>query len=243
MNTQIQLLGHATLKITTPENRILLVDPWLNGNDFIPKPFRNQDVIDLIVITHGHEDHFDKFMPDLIDKTKATVIANSIVRFYLYEHFVDKELIEPMNLGGTIFVKDVTITMVHAQHLGHIMIERDSIGYTHPSVGFVLQFSDGVRLYIAGDTGIFSDMALIGELYHPQIAVLPIGGRYTMGSMEAAHAIRLLKVSHVIPYHYGTFESLTGTPEELKNHTADIHPFTIHALKAGEVLDCGMVLE
>lgn len=234
-HTQIQLLGHATLKIITPENRIILVDPWLQGNTFIPALLRIQDKIDMIVITHGHEDHFDKDMPEIIEKTKAVVIANSIVRFYLYEHFVDKDLIEPMNLGGTILVKDVTISMVHAQHLGHIMVDRDTIGYTHSSVGFVLQFSDGVRIYIAGDTGIFSDMALIGELYHPQIAVLPIGGRYTMGPKEAALAIRLLKVSHVIPYHYGTFESLTGTPEELENLTTDLHPLTIHALKAGRL--------
>jgi len=241
-HTQIQLLGHATLKITTPENRIIIVDPWLIGNDFIPEHLRKQDVIDLIVITHGHEDHFDKHMPEIVEKTRATVIANSIVRFYLYEQGVDKDLIEPMNLGGTIQVKDVSISMVPAQHLGHIMVDHDSIGFTHPSVGFVLQFSDGVRIYVAGDTGIFSDMALIGEIYHPQIAVLPIGGRYTMGPMEAAHAIRLLKVTHVIPYHFGTFGSLTGTPDELKELTQNIQPLTIHALKAGDILDCRCTL-
>ncbi len=193
----------------------------------------------MVVATHGHEDHFDKFMPKIIEKSRASVIANSIVRFFLYEHFINKELIEPMNIGGTILVKDVTITMVPAQHLGHIMIDNDTIGYTHPSVGFVLQFSDGVRVYLAGDTGIFSDMALIGELYHPQIAILPIGGRYTMGPKEAAFAIQLLKVQHVIPYHYGTFESLIGTPEELKEQTLHIQPLTIHALKVGDTLDCG----
>ena len=240
--TQIQLLGHATLKIITPENRIILVDPWLIENNFIPQHLRRQDVIDMIVITHGHEDHFDRHMPEMVEKTRAIVIANSIVRFYLYEQGVDKDLIEPMNLGGTIKVKDVTISMVPAQHLGHIMIDNNSISYTHPSVGFVFQFSDGVRIYVAGDTGVFSDMALIGEIYHPQIAVLPIGGRFTMGPMEATHAIRLLKVPHVIPYHYGTFESLTDSANEFRELSRSIIPLTIHELKAGDILDCHSVL-
>lgn len=240
-HTQLQLLGHATLRITTPENKVIIVDPWFTGNDFIPEPLRVQENVDMMIITHGHEDHFDKNLPEMIEHFRPVIVANSIVRFYLYERFVDKSLIEPMNLGGTINVMDVTVSMVPAQHLGHIMIDRDSIGFTHPSVGFVLRFSDGITLYIAGDTGIFSEMSLIADLYKPNIAILPIGGRYTMGPMEAAHALRLLKVSHVIPYHYGTFESLTGTPEDLRQFAKDIPNLFIHELKAGEVLDCQVV--
>ena len=127
--------------------------------------------------------------------------------------------------------------MVNGFHVSHINITETRAGYPHHSVGFILHLSDGTRIYFAGDTGVFGDMKLIAEIYKPTIAVLPIGDRYTMGPLEASHAIRLLNVKQMIPFHYGTFPQLTGSPETLAELTSDIEGLQIHALKAGEVLE------
>jgi L-ascorbate metabolism protein UlaG (beta-lactamase superfamily) len=238
-STKIQLLGHATFKVTTPENKVIIVDPWLSGNEFIPAHLKKFDDTDLFLVTHGHDDHFDLEVLDIIRQGSAKIIANSMVRWYLIENGCPMDRIEPMNLGGTIRLTDlaVSITMVNGFHISHINITETKAGYPHMSIGFILHLSDGVRIYFAGDTSIFSDMKLIGDIYEPTIAVLPIGDRYTMGPLEASHAIRLLQVKEVIPFHYGTYPSLTGTPEELILLTKDMEGLQVHALKAGEVLD------
>lgn len=234
--TKIQLLGHATFKITSPEGKIIIIDPWLTDNPFIPKQFKKQEIIDLMLVTHGHDDHFDKNIIDIINRTKSKVIANNICRWYLLEKGVPDEVFESLNIGGTVSLMDIDVTVVNANHIGHISISDDKIGYIHPSVGYIVKFSDGLKIYFAGDTSIFSDMQLIGQIYKPDIAVLPIGGQFTMGPVEASHAVRLLNVKHVIPCHYGTFHQLTGSPEELRELTKDIPNLEIHALNPGEEL-------
>lgn len=236
--TKIQLLAHATFKVITPEGKVIIVDPWFTGNDFLQEKDKVQEKIDLILVTHGHEDHFDKNLPDIAQKTGAKIVANSICRFYLLEQGVPLNAIEPMNLGGTIDLLDVKVSMVNAFHVSHISLTDDKIGYPHQAVGFIVQLSDGIKIYFAGDTSVFGDMKLIGEIYKPDIAVLPIGDRYTMGPLEASYAVRLLGVKHVIPFHYGTFPSLIGKPETLSDLTNDIKDLKIHVLKAGETLDC-----
>lgn len=238
-NTQIQLLGHATFKITTPEGRIVLVDPWLRGNEFIREEDRRQPQIDLMLITHGHDDHFDAHLPEIIGQTQSKVVANPMCRWYLLEHGVSADAIEPMNVGGTISLLDLKVTMVNAFHISHINITEEKSTHPHPAVGYVLHLSDGIRIYFSGDTSVFGDMKLIGEIYKPTIAVLPIGDRYTMGPLEASYAVRLLHAQHVIPFHYGTYASLVGRPEELVALTQDVYGLQVHALQAGEVLDCG----
>ncbi|MBS1509964.1 MAG: metal-dependent hydrolase [Bacteroidetes bacterium] len=236
MPTTIQLLGHATFKVTTPENKVIIVDPWLSGNSFMPEHLKKFDDIDLFLITHGHDDHFDLEVLDIVKNGKTKVIANSMVRWYLIENNCPLSAIEAMNLGGTISILDCMVTMVNGFHTSHINISETQARFGHNSCGYVLQLSDGTRIYFAGDTCVFGDMKLIGEIYKPTIAVLPIGDRYTMGPSEAAHAIRLLNVKQVIPFHYGTFKQLTGTPEQLAVLTKDIEGLQIHALKAGEEL-------
>ena len=237
--TKIQLLGHATFKVTTPENKIIIVDPWLSANEFIPAHLKKFDDTDLFLITHGHDDHFDLEVLDIIKNGKTKIIANPMVRWYLIENNCPLSCIEPMNQGGSIFLIDlhVHVTMVNGFHISHINITESQARFPHMSVGFILHLSDGVRIYFAGDTCVFSDMKLIGELYKPTIAALPIGDRYTMGPLEASHAIRLLNVKQVIPFHYGTYSQLTGTPEELINLTTDINGLQMHILKAGDVIE------
>ncbi len=236
--TAIQLLGHATFKVTTPENKVIIVDPWLTGNSFMPEYLKKFDDTDLFLITHGHDDHFDLEVLDIAKKGHSKIIANSIVRWYLIENNCPLTAIEPMNLGGTISLLDCKITMVTGFHSSHINLTETQARFSHNSVGFIVNLSDDVRIYFSGDTCVFGDMKLIGEIYRPTIAALPIGNRYTMGPLEASYAIRLLNVKQVIPFHYGTFPQLTGNPHELKELTKDIDGLIIHALKAGEVLNC-----
>jgi len=236
-STKIQLMGHATFKVTTPENKIIIVDPWLTGNTFMPEELKKFDDTDLFLITHGHDDHFDLEVLDVIKNGQTKIIANSMVRWYLIENHCPLSAIEAMNLGGSVSILGCTVTMVNAFHTSHINISETQARFAHNAVGFILQLSDDTCIYFAGDTCVFGDMKLIADIYKPNIAVLPIGDRYTMGPVEASHAIRLLNVKSVIPFHYGTFKQLTGTPEKLRELTNDISGLKIHALQPGEILD------
>jgi L-ascorbate metabolism protein UlaG (beta-lactamase superfamily) len=239
--TQIQFLAHASFQVITPENRVVLVDPWITNNHALPAGIGWPEQIDLILFTHGHEDHMDSKIVDIIRQKTPKVIANPMVRWYLIEQGVPAHIFEGMNIGGTLPIQDMRVTMTNAFHIAHITDSTGKVVFPHGTVGFVLQLSDGVSIYFAGDTGVFGDMQLIGKIYKPDIAVLPIGNRFTMGPIEAAYAIRLLKVKHVIPFHYGTMATLTGTPEMLRTLTTDLEDLHIHALKAGEVLDTAVI--
>ncbi|MHB1921643.1 MAG: metal-dependent hydrolase [Chitinophagaceae bacterium] len=233
--TQIQFLGHASFKVTTPEGKIILIDPWLSDNPFVPLELRSQPKVDLILITHGHEDHWDRNLPDMVRETGARLVVNNILRYDLMEQGIPEKNFEGLNMGGTLLLPDnIKVTMVQAHHPSHILGKDHSIQLPHYSVGFILQLSGDTRIYFAGDTAIFGDMKLIAEIYCPQIAVLPIGDRFTMGPLEASYSVRLLQVGHVIPFHYGTFPSLTGTPQELRRLTPDLPYLKIHALQPGE---------
>lgn len=234
-STRLQLLGHASFRLTTPEGRVLLLDPWLRGNPFIPESLREPAQADLVLITHGHDDHLDHELPALLARTGARVVAPARVRFYLQEQGVPVGQCEPMNVGGGIDLLDLRLTMTVAQHAAHVDLPGGGTGFAHEAVGYIVRFSDGTVVYAAGDTGLFGDMRLLGELYRPTVALLPIGDRYTMGPREAAHAARLLGVRHVVPFHYGTFPSLTGTAEQLISHLGG-EDVSVHALQAGEEL-------
>ncbi len=234
--TSIQFLGHATFKVTTPEGKVVLVDPWLTDNPAVPEELRAQDKADLILITHGHSDHFDRDIVGLITRTGAKVAANNVCRWFLLEQGVAPEAFEALNEGGTAALPGLSVTMVPARHAGHISLGEGRIGYTHTAVGFMLRLADGLTIYFAGDTALFGDMALLGELYRPDVAVLPIGGRFTMGPREAARAAELLGVKHVVPCHYATFEELAGTPAELRALTRPRRGLHIHELAPGESL-------
>ncbi len=238
IKTKIQLLGHATFKVTTPENKIIIVDPWLNGNPYIPAGLENQGIIDLILITHGHEDHFDIHIKDIIEKTNPKIIANNICRRYLIEQDVPEKSFEPMNYGGTINILDVKISMVTAFHNAHIYVTKQKITFPHATNGFIIRLSDNITIYFAGDTCVFGDMKLISEIYKPNIAAIPIGDRSMMGALEASYAVKLLNTKHIIPFHYGTFPEHTQTPDEFLEMTKDCTNTKIHILKAGEILNC-----
>jgi len=236
MNTQVQFLGHAAFKVITPEGRVVIVDPWLLDNPFIPHNFKVQPQIDLMLITHGHEDHMDIRVQEIISSTHPLIVANNICRWFLMQKGVPPQRFEPMNVGGTIHVLDLSITMVNAVHRSHVYESPDTISHPHEAVGFVIKTSDNVTIYFAGDTALFGDMKLIADLYQPDVAALPIGNRSMMGAKEAVYAARLLNVKHVIPFHYGTVEGFAKSPDEFLEMMSHQNYTKVHALKPGAIL-------
>jgi L-ascorbate metabolism protein UlaG (beta-lactamase superfamily) len=138
-----------------------------------------------------------------------------------------------MNKGGTQKVGEIEVTMVNAVHSCGIQ-DGDRVIYGGEACGYIVRLPGGLTIYHAGDTAVFGDMKMIADLYAPQLALLPVGDRFTMGPREAALAVRLLNVQHVVPMHYGTFPVLTGKPEMLRELTRDFPSLEIHALKPGE---------
>jgi L-ascorbate metabolism protein UlaG (beta-lactamase superfamily) len=186
-----------------------------------------------MLLTHGHFDH----IADAVTVGKRTG-ATAVGIFELCTWLGKKGITNaaPMNKGGTQTIAGLKVTMVHADHSCGITEDDGSIVYGGEAAGYVVELENGFRMYHAGDTGLFGDMRLIGELYRPDLALLPIGDLFTMGPREAAYAIRLLGVHDVIPMHWGTFGALTGTVEDLRRFTADIPELRIHALRPGETL-------
>ncbi|HYM81728.1 MAG TPA: metal-dependent hydrolase [Candidatus Limnocylindria bacterium] len=205
-------LGHNTFKLVTRSGKTILMDPWVEGNPACPKECRTFDHIDVITISHGHGDH----MADAVTlgkKFKPVIVCNYEIHLFLQKKGVSGT--SPMNKGGSQEAAGIRFTMVHAVHSSGIE-DSGQVVYGGEPCGFVVTLEDGTRLYHAGDTAVHSDMALIAELYAPEIALLPIGDLFTMSPREAALAARLLKPKIVVPAHYGTMPALTGTPEALR---------------------------
>lgn len=209
--THITWLGHATVLVRTAKGTNLLVDPFITGNPKYPKGFVLPEKIDYILLTHGHGDHISDAVP-VATKHGSTVVAIYELVAYIASNGVNKTI--GMNIGGTTQLNDVAVTMVEATHSAAAQDEKGT-HYVGVATGFVLSIADGPVLYHAGDTSVFGDMRLIAQLYHPEVAMLPIGGFYTMGPKEAALAVEFLRPKKVLPIHFGTFPPLTGTPKEL----------------------------
>jgi len=207
---QITWLGHGTFQFRLPSGEVFLMDPWTDGNPSFPVS-HTFDRVDAICITHGHFDHIHDAVP-LAKKFSPQVVAIYETCQWLESQGVRNT--RPMNKGGSQKVGPVTVTMTHAVHSCGILDEGRII-YGGEAAGYVLHFEDGRNLYFAGDTNVFSDMQIIEQLYHPELAFLPVGDLYTMGPEEAAVACCLLKPKKVIPMHFGTFPPLTGHPEQL----------------------------
>jgi L-ascorbate metabolism protein UlaG (beta-lactamase superfamily) len=226
--TQITWLGHATFQLRFDSGEVLLTDPWTEGNPAYPKGYNIQQV-DAIAVSHAHFDHTNDVVP-LAKKFDAKVVAIFETSAWLEKNGVKNTI--GMNKGGTVDLGFAKLTMTHALHSSGIKDGSDLI-YGGDAAGYVITQKDGRRAYFAGDTAVFSDMALIAELYQPELAFLPIGDHFTMDPHQAAHAARLLKVKRVIPMHFGTFPALTGTPEQLSEKLKS-DPIEVWTLKQGE---------
>lgn len=229
-------LGHAAFRVDTGGGRVILIDPWLRGNPACPAHLQEVDRCDIILATHAHSDHIGDVVR-IAGETGATVVAMVELAGWFGRQGLRSVI--GMNKGGTVRIGDVTVAMVHANHSSSVSEHEGSSagpGYAGEPAGFVVTLEDGYTFYHAGDTNVFADMSLIGEIYAPRLAMLPIGDFYTMGPREAAVAVRLLAAPHVIPMHYGTFPVLTGTPAELRELTSQSRIATIHEMKPGDTL-------
>ena len=225
---KITWLGHAAFLIEGRDR--VLVDPFLTGN---PKASVSPDEIDcdIICVTHGHADHLGDALA--IARRTGAMIA-SIVEMSMYIERCDLKSVG-FNLGGTAHIRDTDITMVPAFHSSSIGAPGLEFSAAMP-VGLVID--SGKPVYHAGDTCVFSDMKLIGELYRPEVALLPTGGFFTMDPRQAALATSLIKPKVVVPMHYGTWDPIDSDPKEFERLVNEAAPdVKVTILEPGQSLE------
>jgi L-ascorbate metabolism protein UlaG (beta-lactamase superfamily) len=207
-------LGHTAFRLDTPAGARIYVDPFLHGNPKCPEGELEPERVDLIALTHGHDDHVGDTVA-LAQRFGCPVVAVVELRGWLSTKGLPEAMQHAPNKGGTVEEAGVRITLTDAQHSSSAF-ENGTFVYLGEPAGLVFDVPDGPTIYFAGDTNVFGDMALIARLYQPDVAVLPIGDHFTMGPREAAVALELLDVKRCVPCHYGTFPILVGTPDELR---------------------------
>lgn len=213
----VKWFGHSAFLFHSPGGKNVLIDPWLD-NPRAPADAKNIAAVDLILITHGHDDHVGNTV-EIAQRTKARVF--SIFELSLYLKSQGIELAEGMNKGGTLRFDGISVTMVDAKHSSDINVDGTVLPGGE-AAGYVITFENGFKVYHAGDTALFGDMEFIRKLYAPDAVFLPIGNVFTMGPREAAMACELLKPKHIVGMHYGTFPILSGTPAELKKYLPEM---------------------
>ena len=216
---QMTWLGHGGVLYRSPGGKWLWVDRW-TGAPTYADAYRTAARADVVAPTHGHFDHVGNDCDDVVELAQS---GGQVVCSHEMSLFLPSRGIEAvgMNKGGTFEAAGIKLTMVHAEHSGGITVT----GGEHEATrevgcwGWVIEFEDGTRVYHTGDTDLFGDMALVRERWAPSIAVLPIGGHYTMGPADAARAVTLIGADTVLPVHWGTFPALAGRPDDLASQT------------------------
>lgn len=219
----IEWLGHGSFKFVSNTGKVILLDPWVSTNPKMPAQYRSFDGfknVDLALFTHGHVDHF--MLPDvkeIVKKYNPGIIAPWEMEFFIKAEIPQANCMtfQLANKGGTHDYHQIKISMVSADHSSGAQLTgfQGINRFMGQPVGYVIEFENGLKIYHSGDTGLMADMKLvIGEYYKPDMAILPIGGVFTMGSREAAHACTLIRPKYVIPEHYGTFPVLEQKPDE-----------------------------
>jgi L-ascorbate metabolism protein UlaG (beta-lactamase superfamily) len=229
--------GHSCWELRTPGDKVVVFDPWYT-NPSSPKRPDAVERCDVMLVTHGHFDHFGDAL-QVASRTRPTWPCMHEMSLWLGRNYAHKDGLIGMNKGGTVEAAGLKITMVRADHSsGDLYAGAESPIYFGDPVGFVIELEDGFRVYFAGDTDVFSDMRLIAERYRPSLAFLPIGGHFTMDPVGAAQAVELLGVTDVAPMHYGTFPILTGTPDALRSalEARGLGHVTVHATTPGSTL-------
>ena len=206
-------LGHSAFHAEIA-GKSVLIDPFLSGNSKAPEGFLDTlDRVDFLVLTHGHEDHLGD-TEAVLEKFNPTLVA--MYEIVMYYGAKGHEKVEPMNIGGSVTNDGLTFTMVNAQH-SSAFIEGGTPMTMGDPAGMIIKAPGEKTLYHAGDTEVFSDMALIQRIHEPKIGLIPVGDRFTMGPDTAALACNeFLNLETIVPIHWGTFDLLTGNPEDFK---------------------------
>jgi L-ascorbate metabolism protein UlaG (beta-lactamase superfamily) len=209
-------LGHASFRVDSPGGKRIYVDPFL-GNPKCPDSEKEPERIDVIALTHGHSDHVGETV-ELSKQFSPEIVANVELKGWLGRQGAPVGELPGSNKGGTVEAAGVKFTLVNAFHSSG----ADDFTYLGEAAGIVMELENGTKLYFSGDTCVFGDMQLIGRIYSPDVAILPIGGHFTMDPREAGVALELLGTKRCIPCHYGTFPILAGTPDELRQKAPSV---------------------
>jgi L-ascorbate metabolism protein UlaG (beta-lactamase superfamily) len=220
-DTSLTWLGHAAFRIDSPGGKRIYVDPFLNGNPKCPPNEVEPERVDIVALTHGHGDHVGDTV-ELVKRFSPALVAQVELQSWIGGQGADVGPVPGINKGGSREVDGITFTLTNAFHSSG----APDGSYVGEACGLVIAFEDGFTLYVSGDTCVFGDMQLIGRIYEPDVAVLPIGDHFTMGPREAAVALELLGVKRCFPCHYGTFPLLSGTPEKLHELAPDVELIT-----------------
>jgi L-ascorbate metabolism protein UlaG (beta-lactamase superfamily) len=239
MNGTITWLGHGSWRMNTPQGTVLYLDPWIRGNPACPISIEQVDRADIVCVTHGHSDHLGNAI-EIVKKTNAVLVTLPEVAAYCDRQGIPyDDRGGCLHTGGSVRQNNVQIYAVFALHTSDIWEgggdQEERVVAGSGACGMVVEAEGAPTIYFAGDTGIFGDMALIGKLYQPEISILPIGGKYTMGVREAAYAIEMLGSRVLIPGHYNTFPNQQADLGELCRQVAVRAPHTkVVPLKPGE---------
>lgn len=231
----IEWLGHGSFLFISCSGKRILFDPWISTNPKCPGKYRRKGGfgrVDFILWTHGHVDHFMlDDAKELISEYQPKVIAPWELSFFIKSEIpeANSQTFVIGNKGCTSALDGIKFTMVEAFHSAGAQLT----GFEGPNhfvgeaVGYIIEFENGLKVYHAGDTSLMGDMeTIIGRFYQPDVAILPIGGVFTMGSDEAAYACKLIGPSIVVPEHYGTFPMLEQDCERFKKQVAKRSPGT-----------------
>ncbi len=211
--TDIRWLGHSAFRLTSPEGKVIYIDPFLSQNPKTPEEHKHPEEADYILLTHGHEDHVGDTL-EIAERTGCRVVCQVELSHLLKKKGLKEDQRVEFNKGGTIRFDDFSVTLVSANHSSSFGGE-----YAGEAGGLVIAFDDDLIFYHLGDTNIFADLEIYGDLYEPDLIAVPIGDYYTMGPDEAAHCCEMIEAEYAVPIHYGTFPVLTGDPKEFKQLT------------------------